>query len=105
MLRAEGDAKALLTIQEAQAQTVRMLMAAVNESGAPAEALQLQYMQMLPKLAANPANKIFVIPADIAGLAGLATSVAPVPRGDQIAPAQPAATALPNTSGDDATRP
>jgi hypothetical protein len=32
-------------------------------------------MQMLPKLAANPANKIIVVPADMAGLAGLATVV------------------------------
>jgi regulator of protease activity HflC (stomatin/prohibitin superfamily) len=75
MLRAEGDAKALLTLQEAQAASVRMVFAAVNESGATPEALQYQYMQMLPKLAENPANKIIVVPADMAGLAGLATAV------------------------------
>jgi hypothetical protein len=33
-------------------------------------------MQMLPKLANNPANKIIVVPADMAGLAGLATATA-----------------------------
>ncbi|HWE60593.1 MAG TPA: SPFH domain-containing protein [Chloroflexota bacterium] len=76
ILRAEGDGKALITMQEAQAQSIRMLMDAVNDSGAPSEAMQLQYMQMLPKLADNPANKLFVVPADMAGLAGLATSVA-----------------------------
>ena len=78
MLRAEGDAKALLTMQEAQAASIRMLMESVNDSGAPAEAMQLQYMQMLPKLAENPANKVIVVPADMAGLAGLATSLAQV---------------------------
>ena len=54
---------------------VRMVMGAVNDSGAPDAAMQLQYMQMLPKLAENPANKVIVVPADMAGLAGLATSL------------------------------
>ncbi|MDB5075558.1 MAG: domain, Band 7 family protein [Chloroflexi bacterium] len=75
MLRAEGDAKALLTLQAAQAESVRMVFAAVNESGATPEALQYQYMQMLPKLAENPANKVIVVPADMAGLAGLVTAI------------------------------
>ena len=75
ILRAEGDARALLTLQEAQAGAVRMVMGAVNDSGAPEAAMQLQYMQMLPKLAENPANKVIVVPADMAGLAGLATSL------------------------------
>jgi regulator of protease activity HflC (stomatin/prohibitin superfamily) len=75
ILRAEGDAKAMLTLQEAQAAAVRMVFEAVNESGATPEAMQFQYMQMLPKLAENPANKIVVVPADMAGLAGLATSM------------------------------
>jgi regulator of protease activity HflC (stomatin/prohibitin superfamily) len=78
MLRAEGDAKALLTVQEAQAEAIRMVFDAVNSAGATPEALQYQYMQMLPKLAENPSNKIFVVPADMAGLAGLATSISQV---------------------------
>jgi regulator of protease activity HflC (stomatin/prohibitin superfamily) len=78
ILRAEGDAKALLTMQEAQAETVRMLFDAVNSSGATPEAMQYQYMQMLPKLASSPANKVFIVPADMAGLAGLATAAAQV---------------------------
>lgn len=81
MLRAEGDAKALLTMQEAQAQSIDMVMAAVTRSGASEQAMQLQYLQMLPKLADNPANKIIVVPADMAGLAGLATSLAQVSQG------------------------
>jgi len=52
-----------------------MVMGAVNDSGAPDAAMQLQYMQMLPKLAENPANKVIVVPADMAGLAGPATSL------------------------------
>jgi regulator of protease activity HflC (stomatin/prohibitin superfamily) len=78
MLRAEGEAKALITMQEAQAEAVRLVFEAVNTSGATPEALQFQYMQMLPKLAENPANKVLVVPADMAGLAGLATSLVQV---------------------------
>ncbi|MDB5057331.1 MAG: domain, Band 7 family protein [Chloroflexi bacterium] len=78
MLRAEGDAKAMITLQGAQAEAVRMVFEAVNSSGATPEALQYQYMQMLPKLAENPANKVIVVPADMAGLAGLATSITQV---------------------------
>jgi regulator of protease activity HflC (stomatin/prohibitin superfamily) len=83
ILRAEGEAQALLTMQEAQAAAVHMVFEAVNSAGATPEALQYQYMQMLPKLASNPANKVFIVPADMAGLAGLATSIAQVARSDQ----------------------
>ena len=86
ILRAEGEARALLTTQEAQAGAIRMVMDAVTDSGAVAEAMQLQYLQMLPKLAANPANKIIVVPADMAGLAGLATSLAPLVQDGQAGP-------------------
>jgi hypothetical protein len=34
-----------------------------------------QYLQMLPKLAENPANKVLVVPTDYAGLAGLAATL------------------------------
>jgi regulator of protease activity HflC (stomatin/prohibitin superfamily) len=78
ILRAEGDAQALLTMQAAQAASVRLLFEAVNTSGATPQALQYQYMQMLPKLANNPANKVIVVPADMAGLAGLASSIAQI---------------------------
>ena len=43
-------------------------------------------MQMLPKLAANPANKVIVVPADMAGLAGLATSLTQIVQEQQGAP-------------------
>ncbi len=81
ILRAQGDAQALLTVQKAQAEAVHMVFEAVNSSGATPEAMQYQYMQMLPKLAENPANKVFIVPADMAGLAGLAGSMAQVANG------------------------
>jgi regulator of protease activity HflC (stomatin/prohibitin superfamily) len=102
ILRAEGEGRAMLTLQEAQAASVRMVFAAVNSAGATPEAMQFQYLQMLPKLAANPANKIIVVPADMAGLAGLATSLAQVAQGDQAAPLSRAA-ALALGAGSDTT--
>jgi regulator of protease activity HflC (stomatin/prohibitin superfamily) len=105
ILRAEGDAKALLTMQEAQAGSVRMVMEAVNESGAPSEAMQLQYMQMLPRLAENPANKVIVVPADMAGLAGLATSLTQITQGMQGQAEGPAAPALSDGSATNGSRP
>jgi regulator of protease activity HflC (stomatin/prohibitin superfamily) len=89
ILRAEGDATALVTMQQAQAEAVRLVFEAVNSSGATPEALQFQYLQMLPKLAENPANKIIVVPADMAGLAGLATTLGQVMSNDRLAAARP----------------
>ncbi|MGH2346124.1 MAG: SPFH domain-containing protein [Chloroflexota bacterium] len=83
ILRAQGDGQAMITLQEAQAAAVRLVFDAVNSSGATPEAMQFQYMQMLPKLAENPANKVLVVPADMAGLAGLATSLAQVTQATQ----------------------
>lgn len=89
ILRAQGDGQAMITLQEAQAAAVRLVFEAVNSSGATPEAMQFQYMQMLPKLAENPANKVLVVPADMAGLAGLATSLAQVTQATQDNPPSP----------------
>src|ERR687885_299950 len=68
----ESEAQALVTVQGAQAQAIELVFGAVNESNPTNEALAYQYLQMLPKLAENPANKVLVVPTDYAGLAGLA---------------------------------
>src|SRR5205807_9726078 len=75
ILRAEGEAQALVTVQGAQARAIELVFGAVNESNPTTEALAYQYLQMLPKLAENPANKVLVVPTDYAGLAGLATTL------------------------------
>src|SRR5260370_19826714 len=54
ILPAEGEAPALITLQSAQAEAVRLVFDAVNTSGATPEAMQFQYLQMLPKLPQNP---------------------------------------------------
>jgi regulator of protease activity HflC (stomatin/prohibitin superfamily) len=62
ILRAEGDAQAIRTIQEAQADAARVLFKALHEAGTSEEVLRYLYLQILPQLAANPANKVFVVP-------------------------------------------
>ncbi len=74
ILRSEGEAQALVTVQTAQARAIELVFGAVNDSNPSAEALTYQYLQMLPKLAENPANKVVVVPTDYAGLAGLAAT-------------------------------
>src|SRR5579875_1303045 len=75
ILKAEGDAQALVTVQEAQAKAIELVFGAVNDSNPTSEALAYQYLQMLPKLSENPANKVVVVPTDYAGLAGVATTL------------------------------
>src|SRR5438067_9156194 len=75
ILKSEGEAQALVTVQGAQARAIELVFGAVNESNPTTEALAYQYLQMLPKLAENPANKVLVVPTDYAGLAGLATTL------------------------------
>jgi regulator of protease activity HflC (stomatin/prohibitin superfamily) len=75
ILRAEGEAQALVTVQSAQAKAIALVFGAVNESNPTTEAMAYQYLQMLPKLAENPANKVLVVPTDYAGLVGLATTL------------------------------
>jgi regulator of protease activity HflC (stomatin/prohibitin superfamily) len=107
ILRAEGEAQALVTVQSAQARAIELVFGAVNGSNPSTEAMAYQYLQMLPRLAENPANKVLVVPTDYAGLAGLAAMLsnlgadgAKPTSGDagartEASPANPARPALP----------
>src|SRR5436305_4512541 len=75
ILRAEGEAQALVTVQGAQARAIELVFGAVNGSNPSTEAMAYQYLQMLPRLAENPANKVLVVPTDYARMAGLAATL------------------------------
>src|SRR5579864_2972471 len=81
ILKAEGEAQALVTVQTAQAKAIALVFDAVNASNPTTEVMAYQYLQMLPKLAENPANKVLVVPTDYAGLVGLATTLGSVGAG------------------------
>ena len=66
---AEGEAEALLTVQRAMADSLKML----NESSPTDEIIKIKALEAFEKAADGRATKI-IIPSEIQGLAGLATS-------------------------------
>jgi regulator of protease activity HflC (stomatin/prohibitin superfamily) len=71
MVRAEGEAQALVTVQEAQARAITVVFNALNQSKPTPEILKYLYLQALPKMAEGTANKLFVVPSELDGIASL----------------------------------
>ena len=67
---AEGQAEAVLKVQKANAEGLRM----IKEAGADEAVIKLKSLEAFQKAADGQATKI-IIPSEIQGLAGLATSV------------------------------
>ena len=67
---AEGPAQAVLKVQQATAEGLRM----IKEAGADESVLTLKSLEALTKVADGKATKI-IIPSEIQGIAGLATSL------------------------------
>ncbi len=67
---AEGQAEAVLKVQKANAEGLRM----IKEAGADNAVLTLKSLEALAKVADGKSTKI-IIPSEIQGLAGLATSL------------------------------
>ena len=67
---AEGKAEAILRVQQATADGIKM----IREAGADEAVLKLKSLEAFEKAANGQATKI-IIPSDIQGIAGLATSV------------------------------
>ena len=67
---AEGQAQAVLKVQQATAEGLRM----IKEAGADESVLTLKSLEALTKVADGKAMKI-IIPSEIQGIAGLATSL------------------------------
>ena len=67
--QAEGQAEAIRKVQEATADGIRML----REAGADESVLQLKSLETLGQMANGQATKI-IIPSDLQGIAGLATT-------------------------------
>ncbi|MCR5641211.1 MAG: SPFH/Band 7/PHB domain protein [Lachnospiraceae bacterium] len=72
---AEGQAEAILKVQQANADGLRM----IKEAGADDKVLQLKSLEAFAKAADGQATKI-IIPSDIQGIAGLATSIAEIAK-------------------------
>ena len=70
ILEAEGEAQAILKVQQALAESVKML----NEANPNERVIQLRALEAFAKAADGKATKI-IIPSEIQGLAGLAASL------------------------------
>ena len=70
VLRAEGEAQSIRAIQQANADGIKML----NEANPAQSVIALKSLETFKEAANGEANKI-IIPSDIQGIAGLATSV------------------------------
>ena len=69
MREAEGEAEAILRIQEATAQGIRM----INEASPSQGMIALRSLETLTKVADGKATKI-IIPSDLQGIVGAATA-------------------------------
>ena len=70
ILRAEGEAEAIRAVQQALADSVKML----NDASPNDQVIKLKALEAAQKMADGKATKI-IIPSEIQGLAGLATSI------------------------------
>ena len=74
---AEGQAEAILKVQQSNADGLRFL----KEAGADDRVMQLKSLEAFAKAADGQSTKL-IIPSDIAGIAGLATTLAEVVKKD-----------------------
>src|SRR5450830_643418 len=96
ILTAEGVKQAAILTAEGEARAILQVFDAVHRGDADPKLLAYQYLQILPKLAASPANKVWIIPSELTGALsqltqGFAGSFTGQPDGTA-APARPAGT-------------
>nr|WP_330413454.1 hypothetical protein [Coprococcus sp. AF21-14LB] len=72
---AEGEAEAILKVQQANADGIRFL----KEAGADEAVLTMKSLEAFAKAADGKATKI-IIPSEIQGIAGLVQSIAEIAR-------------------------
>ena len=70
ILRAQGEAEAIVSVQRALADSLKML----NEAAPSDQVIKIKALEAMEKVADGKATKI-IIPSELQGLAGLATSV------------------------------
>jgi regulator of protease activity HflC (stomatin/prohibitin superfamily) len=59
----------LVKVQTATAEGVSKLFASLHESAPTPDVLKYLYIQNLPKLAEGTANKLFIVPSELEGIA------------------------------------
>jgi regulator of protease activity HflC (stomatin/prohibitin superfamily) len=70
ILRAEGAAQATILTAEGEARAILQVFDAVHRGDADPKLLAYQYLQILPKIAATPSNKMWFLPSELSGALG-----------------------------------
>ena len=78
IMQAEGEATAILKVQQAMADSLKLL----NEAAPNDQVIKLKALEALEKVADGKATKL-IIPSEIQGLAGLAASAKPILSDDK----------------------
>ena len=79
VLEAQGEAEAIISVQRATAEGIEM----INKSYPSKEVIAIKGLEAFEKIADGRATKI-IIPSEIQGLAGMATSLAELVRNEKI---------------------
>jgi regulator of protease activity HflC (stomatin/prohibitin superfamily) len=69
ILRAEGDAQAAILRAQGEAEAIAKVFGAIHEANPDEKVLAYQYLQQLPAIANGTASKVWVIPAELSGVA------------------------------------
>jgi hypothetical protein len=76
ILRAQADREAAILRAQGEGQAIQTVFQAIHDGQPDQSLLAYQYLQMMPKIAAGDANKVWVIPSEITkALEGLGSSV------------------------------
>jgi regulator of protease activity HflC (stomatin/prohibitin superfamily) len=75
ILSAEGDAQAQILRADGEAKAIKTVFDAIHLGDPDSKLLAYQYLQMLPRLAENPANKLWIVPSELTeALKGIGTA-------------------------------
>ena len=76
ILRAQADRESAILRAQGEGQAIQMVFQAIHDGQPDQGLLAYQYLQMMPKLAQGDANKVWIIPSEIAkALEGLGSSI------------------------------
>ena len=76
-----------MTVQTAQAEAIHVVFNALSASHATPEILKYLYIQALPKMAEGTANKLFVVPSELQGIASMGATFSAAAQNGQVTPA------------------
>ncbi len=80
ILRAQAEREASILRAQGEGQAIQTVFQAIHDGAPDQSLLAYQYLQMLPKIAAGDANKVWVVPSEIGrALEGLGSAIGGVP--------------------------